>query len=259
MNLTLLFLLSAVVFFHHTVAIEYSPLGCFKDKRPAKERALRILVKNFRGNLDWNNLNKTVEDCANEAKKKGFLYFGVQFYGECWSDPMAHLTYDKYGPSKQCSHGVGGPDMNFVYMLHGEENECSNYNLLNESDRSEKYQSTGAYKCDHWVHHFKPNLWNRFEGAAGETMAVTPVPPNKCSAFLSGWMDGKHPEVIDGIQSRRVCFTSKRSNCDRSTNIRVRNCGKFYVYYLPNTPGCVLRYCGSGVKQSSLTSAGVTI
>ena len=77
------------------------------------------------------------------------------------------------------------------------ENECSNYNLLDESDRSEKYQSTGAYKCDHWVHHFKSNRWNRFEGAAGETMAVRPVPPNKCSAFLSGWMDGKHPEVGD--------------------------------------------------------------
>lgn len=59
------------------VVIEYLLFGCFKDKWFMKERVFRIFVKNFWGNLDWNNLNKIVEDCVNEVKKKGFLYFGV--------------------------------------------------------------------------------------------------------------------------------------------------------------------------------------
>jgi len=53
-------------------------------------------------------------------------------------------------------------------------------------------------------------------------------------------------QVVDGIQDRRACFSWKNNCCYRSTQIRVRNCGKFYVYNLPSTKGCQERYCGNG-------------
>lgn len=91
-----------------------------------KPRPLPELIKNFRGGvgvkskIDWNNLNKTIEACAKEASKKGYLYFGLQFYGECWSGPEAHKTYERYGKSNSCTLGVGKKRANMVYMLTGE-------------------------------------------------------------------------------------------------------------------------------------------
>ena len=105
-------------FISHAVATKYVPIGCFKDKMK-HPRPLPDLIKNFRGHLDWKNLNKTIDACAKEAENKGYLYFGLQFYGECWSGPKAHLTYDRDGSSKNCILHVGKQRANFVYMLPG--------------------------------------------------------------------------------------------------------------------------------------------
>ena len=82
-------------------------------------RPLPLLVKNYRRprKIDWNNLNNTIRACAKEVEKAGYMYFGLQFYGECWSGPQAHLTYDEDGESKGCIDGVGMQRANFVYRL----------------------------------------------------------------------------------------------------------------------------------------------
>ena len=38
--------------------------------------------------------------CAKAAKAKGWKYFGLQFYGECWSGPSTNPGRD--GPSQKC-------------------------------------------------------------------------------------------------------------------------------------------------------------
>ncbi|XP_020617984.1 pancreatic secretory granule membrane major glycoprotein GP2-like [Orbicella faveolata] len=241
------------VSFQDDVKIRYEPIGCFNDmmKEP---RPLPVLIKSFRGGqIDWHNLNNTIEACAKVALKKNYLYFALQFYGECWSGPQAHLTYDRDGRSKRCTLGVGKQRANMVYMFAGKENECTDYHILNSSDRSMNHSLAGPPKCDHWVQNpsFKDvNRWYRFTGKAGQAMPEKCVDPFKCQTFVSGWMDGKHPEVVDGIQDRRACFSWKNNCCYRSTQIRVRNCGKFYVYNLPSTKGCQERYCGNGVTSS---------
>ena len=47
-------------------------LGCFADTKNAKKhpRALPILYANFRSSIDWYDLSKTVQACAEEAKEK---------------------------------------------------------------------------------------------------------------------------------------------------------------------------------------------
>lgn len=83
-------------------------IGCFKDK---PRRAAGSMVANLRG------LKYAVRDCARQARKRGYRLFAVQNGGECFMGPRAKITYKKYGPSKRCRGGKGGPWTNNVYII----------------------------------------------------------------------------------------------------------------------------------------------
>eukprot|EP00112_Aurelia_sp_Birch-Aquarium-sp1_P017464 Seg405.6 transcript_id=Seg405.6/GoldUCD/mRNA.D3Y31 product="hypothetical protein" protein_id=Seg405.6/GoldUCD/D3Y31 len=94
-------------------------VGCYKDK--GDRRALPVLVKNFRlGEIDWSDLDKIVKKCADAVRARGYTWFGVQFYGECWSGPNSWMTYNMYGPSDNCWKGVGKHWTNMVYNFEGQ-------------------------------------------------------------------------------------------------------------------------------------------
>ena len=91
-------------------------------------------------------------------------------------------------------------------------------------------------------------------------MPTNCVGKNRCSSHAPGWLSTSHPSVADGIVSGRVCFHWDSSCCNWYKDIRVRNCGGFYVYELGPTPTCELRYCGNGGgKDVLLESNGVAI
>ncbi|KAJ7323450.1 hypothetical protein OS493_031650 [Desmophyllum pertusum] len=98
---------------------QYVKVGCFKDKVNPQERALPELLFNARGNIDWANLKQIVERCARKAQEKNYMYFSMQFYGECWSGVTAPMTYDRYGHSSSCLSDVGEARTNLVYRLVG--------------------------------------------------------------------------------------------------------------------------------------------
>ena len=66
--------------------------------------------------------------------------------------------------------------------------------------------------CDHWNFGFAAKPWYRFTGKAGQAMADKYVPPMRCQTLMSGWMDGKHPEVglktIANVSKVKRNFTS---------------------------------------------------
>lgn len=90
-------------------------LGCFNDdyQRAMPEQILNERDKTskvFSGHIiDWKNYEKYVLAfacrCANIAAAKGYTVIGLQFFGECWSGPKAHETYDRYGKSESCIDG----------------------------------------------------------------------------------------------------------------------------------------------------------
>ena len=88
--------------------------------------------------------------------------------------------------------------------------------------------------------------WYRFTGEAGELMANKCPAIHHCGTHAPGWMEGSHPTQAQGIVTRKVCYHWSGKCCNWSNNIRVRNCGAFYVYELDKTPVCHLRYCGAG-------------
>lgn len=78
-------------------------VGCYQDK--SDDRALNKLYANLRSQIDWWNMRSMVTKCAERAFVRGYKYFGVQFYGECWGDDRLRPSYDKYGPGKGCTDG----------------------------------------------------------------------------------------------------------------------------------------------------------
>ena len=51
--------------------------------------------------------------------------------------------------------------------------------------------------------------------------------------------------LSDGTVTRTVCFNGydPQDPCFENTEIQVRNCGTYFLYYLPDTPLCMARYC----------------
>ena len=74
-------------------------LGCFQDSlknRLMATHAFSVKMKNsdWLGNK-WNeHLDKLLCKCSEEAKKGGYLYFGLQNYYECWHSNLDHIDVE---------------------------------------------------------------------------------------------------------------------------------------------------------------------
>ena len=80
-------------------------------------------------------------------------------------------------------------------------------------------------------------------------MAKRCVPEKRCGAEVGGWLNGPHPSVKEGEVNRTVCFQYGERCCLWRTTVKVRNCGKFFVYSLKRDVRGVYRkyrYCGNG-------------
>ena len=127
---------------------------------------------------------------------------------------------------------------------------CKNFTVLSGGDRAQGHIVINSnYRCDRYD--LVPG-WYRFQGDAGDQMAEKCVPENHCGTVTPGWLRDTHPTVAEGVVTRRVCYTKPRSCCAVSNNIRVRNCGAFFVYELQKPPYCTLRYCGNASGAGKL-------
>ena len=118
---------------------------------------------------------------------------------------------------------------------------CSGYKLLNSPSRLVGNTAKSPLKCDR--NDLNPG-WYRFTAGAGDKMPTSCPLKNRCGTHASGWLNGNHPTVAQGIVTRQVCYHWSSSCCNWKNNIRVKNCGAFYVYELQKPPTCWLRYCG---------------
>lgn len=88
----------------------YLKLGCYNDKHARGHRPLSNLLftdrdpksYKFSGKrIDWENLDSYMKDvvcrCAEQAKAQGYMFFGLQFYGECWASEEFTFNIDGLG------------------------------------------------------------------------------------------------------------------------------------------------------------------
>ena len=125
-------------------------------------------------------------------------------------------------------------------------NECKSYKWLKDGNRAAAHSSQPLLCDDKLV-----AAWYRFGGAAGNNMATSYVPKNRCGTHAPGWIEGGLPSGKYQLVDRKVCFHWGSNHCNWNKMIKVRNCGEFNVYYLSKPPACKLRYCGNAKSGKS--------
>ena len=116
---------------------------------------------------------------------------------------------------------------------------CMNYQSLTDGTRKYDYITANS-KCDDTL-----NGWYRFQGAAGTKMVTTCPPMSRCDTTLPVWLNGDHPTVADGKVTRQFCIHIAGNCCYNSINIRVKNCGSYFIYQLHYPGRCNARYCST--------------
>ena len=124
---------------------------------------------------------------------------------------------------------------------------CSNYKSLGNKDRNANYVGSSVM-CDSGL----STEWYRFVGDAGTQISTSCIPRDdtnilKCSTHGVSWLNGAHPSVSEGAVTRTVCFSWNGDCCFHQKDIKVINCGLFYIYKLVSTSACNHRYCGTDV------------
>ena len=128
--------------------------------------------------------------------------------------------------------------------------QSANHKLLSSADRFLGNTNQHPVKCDR--NDVNPG-WYRFTGGAGDRLPESCPVKRRCGTHAPGWLDGKHPTVVEGVVTRQVCYHWSSNCCNWKNNIKVKNCGAFYVYELQKPPVCSLRYCGE-YRPSSMNT-----
>ena len=93
---------------------------------------------------------------------------------------------------------------------------------------------------------------------AGTTIPEKPVEMDHCNTFVTGWLNGHHPTTAGETINGKVCFNKYGGQkygdtCYEETQIQIKHCTSYYLYYLEDAPNCNLRYC-----STSTTLIGIT-
>ena len=131
-------------------------------------------------------------------------------------------------------------------LFLGQASECKSYKALDQADRAVGNRAQNNLKCDGRApDNIVSPAWYRMTGASGDKIPNKCVPKNRCGTHAPGWLNGSHPAVLEGVVNRQVCYHWSSSCCNWKNNIKIRNCGSYYVYQLIKPPVCYLRYCGN--------------
>ena len=130
----------------------YRSLGCWGD---TGDRAMPIiegtdprLTGNYQERAD------AINKCYEVAKERGMKIFSVQHQGHCQADSTLD-KYKKYGPSRACANGKGGPWANDVYLIGDNEGP---------TETKKFYSDNGTTTCERYCSGVDGVSWNN-EGA----------------------------------------------------------------------------------------------
>ena len=129
---------------------------------------------------------------------------------------------------------------------------CEEYEVLDDPTRKSSYRKDGNYdsaQCDRsnrpsTSKDWKGSKWYRIMGGAGSSLATSVVNEKHCNTLAAGFIKhGKHPSVIGSTIKATVCFNFARTECLLKSDIKIKNCGSYNLYNLPEAPGYYCRYC----------------
>ena len=138
-----------------------------------------------------------------------------------------------------------------LYCISGVAcNVCSNnnYETINNVRRSTAYTATSDL-CDR--HFIQDGSWYRFKSVAGDKMPEFNPGINHCGTFIPIWMKGKHPSNRGEKVNRIACAAVPwkfPAGCGQRFDIKVLNCGSFFLYQLKEPQHCTYAYCAGKIK-----------
>jgi len=197
------------------------------------------------GILANTNLNNTLADVASNIANNA-----ADIHDNAWS--IANNTVDISNNKVDVADNLADITKNAMDIashLSSHELGCYDYKILNENQRNHQVKSpSGSYwsdttGCSYTNSQWYGDDWYRFLSPAGTRIAEEAPGHQYCGTSATGWMQGSHPTILGEIVTRTVCFQSSSNTCYYSSEIKVRNCGQFFLYRLADTPQCHLGYC----------------
>ena len=138
--------------------------------------------------------------------------------------------------------------MNF-FIIGNQGGSCDDYFVLNDPTRNSEY--LGIDYCDRLDCYSKSPgwqgaAWYRMAEPAGTTIPEEPVDVYHCNTNYPGWLNGHHPATAGETINGKVCFIWHNGNtCYYETQIQIKHCTSYYLYYLVEPPYCNFRYCST--------------
>ncbi|XP_068747699.1 uncharacterized protein [Montipora capricornis] len=207
---------------------------------PSDQATYKCVVRNEYGDTITAVARIVLPNCGDPGKPNNSIVISTNHWSGGYVRYLCHPGYTLFGQAvRKClPSGQWSGDMPPTCT---DKPECLRHTTIDDQTRYYRgYYSTTIKKCDHRL----TEGWYRFLFFASMATSYSSGSNRYCDTIYRGWLTGSHPSVSDGIVNRKVCFAhSSSSRCLYSTYIKVRNCGKFYVYKLKPTPKCYLRYC----------------
>ena len=122
------------------------------------------------------------------------------------------------------------------------------YTTIRNIRRSTAYNATYDL-CDRGL--IQDGLWYRFESVAGNKMPEFNPGIYHCGTFIPIWMNGKHPTTPGVVVDRIACAPVPwlfPLDCGDQFNIKVINCGSFFLYQLKEPQKCTYAYCAGKLR-----------
>ena len=143
--------------------------------------------------------------------------------------------------------------LTFFFMSLLGNNPCQDSNEIKElssGDRTINYNSS-TDKCDSRDSEIANDWskWYKITGNAGNALRVNTPPRKRCGGEVQGYLNESHPAPRDGVVNLQLCIQNPSDLCYRQKQIRVVNCGSFYLYQLQklkNNCDLTWRYCTNG-------------
>ena len=126
---------------------------------------------------------------------------------------------------------------------------CEDYKLLTNPNRKKTYSTpSGQWKsdksgCNYTASDWQGPGWYRISPSIGTKIPTCPTKEKHCGTYGSGWIIGGSTPGLGQTINAKACFVGYGNNCNWSSNVQVRNCREFLMYYLPDTPFCTAGYC----------------
>ncbi|XP_053384588.1 fibropellin-1-like isoform X6 [Mercenaria mercenaria] len=126
-------------------------------------------------------------------------------------------------------------------------NPCKNHTIVNDSTRltSITKVSNESALCDN----FAPG-WYRFGATLKGAMTTECPADSQCGSDMQIWINDTLPTTTDDIVKKQICVKTDSECCGMERQVRIKNCTKYFVYFLvPSPADLCARYCMQDIDE----------